>query len=133
MNQHLALEKERGRPYGVMVCFVPRSLKDRYVRAAKMRRGRTISAFIREAMELLMVVEAKLLKRVELLAYELAEAEYLRSRKSEAIGDISAFEEGPTRTKPEKRRSAVSASPTPRPGTANPILAFVEAKERTEM
>lgn len=80
-----------------------------------------------------MAVEAKLLKRVEVLAFELAEAEYLRTRKSEAIGHISAFEEGPTRTKPEKRRSAARATPTSRPVTTNPILVFIEAKQVAEM
>lgn len=139
MNEHLALKEERGRPYGVLVCFVPRSLKDRYVRGAKMRRGRTISAFIREAMDLLIKVEERLLTRIEVITCEYAEREYLNSqlspqgKGSEAGGAISLIEEGATQAGNEKRRRALSAIPTRKPSDTNPILAFIEAKQNAEM
>lgn len=139
MNEHLPLEKERGRPYGVLVCFVPRSLKERYVRGAKMRRGRTISGFIREAMELLIAVEERLLKKVELLTYEYAESEYLgsrlrpRDRGAEAIDRSASIRGDAIQAKTEEQGSAVSVTLPRKTGESNPVLAFIEAKNRTRL
>ena len=139
MNEALSLKSERTRRYAVFVCFVPRSLKERYVRAAKMRRGRTISGFIRESMELLLRTEGALLPKVEVLTHEYAEREYLSSHLrpelalSEPSDRTSSIVEGMTETRSADQKSGMNVIPTRTSRVSNPILTFIEGKSRGEM
>lgn len=126
MNEQLTSEVKRGRPYKVLVCFVTPAEKPRYVRGAKMKRGRTISRFIQEAMELLMRVEERLLSKIEQVTYEYAENEYLDAQ-------FRSGAKAPALTNPssvmEVRKAQTEVVEQERkPREVNPILQYIEAR-----
>ena len=126
MNERLDWEEKRGRPYKVLVCFVTPKEKERYVTASRMKKGRTISRFILEAMELLIRVEERLLSKIEQVTYEYAENEYLdaqfrpRARVLEETNPI--FDRG------ERKAHIEIGEQERKPREANPILQYIESR-----